>query len=587
MSERRRILLLSIAILALVSLSAAILAILVLYRATFEQHRDRLIQMVQHRAEILATVAKFDASLHEAAIRGAAGALEITELVDVYRHFATFGDTGEFTLARREGDWIVSLLRSGEDRADEAPPPLLEAEAPLPVQRALRGESGSVITTDYRGTRVLAAYEPVPELGWGVVAKIDIAEIREPFLRAALLSGGLALALIAAGAALNVRLTSPLVQRIEARVAERTAELSRLNQDLKEEIAERRQAERALRRMSRVFMEATAPIVIQDRSGRIVDVNAEVERVYGWTRDELLGERVDKLVPAEHRSQHHDYAARCMQGSEVRNVEGWRSTRSGEMIPVLVTYSLLTGEEGENGGIVTIAKDLTEQKRLEEQLRAAAGEAAMAEERERRNLAVDLHDGVGQLLGLTSMKLGALRSSVSSFGLDPMVRELEQILIDVQRSVSSLVFQLSPPTLHDVGLVAAAQSLGEDMQRRFGLHVTLEEEGERQFLDEATRITLFRALREILVNVAKHAETDAADVRFAWRDHRIEITIEDDGVGFDAATPTSGYGLFSVRERLNRLGGSVEIASSPGEGARIVLAAPLAAADEEGDAGLR
>ena len=110
----------------------------------------------------------------------------------------------------------------------------------------------------------------------------------------------------------------------------------------------------------------------------------------------------------------------------------------------------------------------------------------------------------------------------------------------MQRRTSSLVFQLSPPTLHDVGLVAAAQSLAEDMQRRFGLHVTLEEDGERQSLDETSRITLFRALSELLVNVAKHAETEDADVRFAWQDRLIEITIEDDGVGFDAAPPPVG-----------------------------------------------
>jgi PAS domain S-box-containing protein len=587
MSERRRILLLSIAILVLVSLSAAILAMFLLYRATFEQHRNRLIQMAQHRAEILATVAELDTGLHEEAIRGGPAGRELSELVEVYRHFSTFGDTGEFTLARLEGDQVVWLLRSRDDDAEAERLTLLEAEAPTPIQRALRGESGSIAALDSRGTRVLAAYEPVPVLGWAVVAKIDVAEIREPFLRAGILSGGLAILLIAAGAELNVRLTSPLVQRIEERVAKRTAELSKLNRTLEQEIAERKQAEKALRRMSKVFMEATAPISIQDLSGKFVDINPEMERTYGWTREELLGEPVDRIVPPEHRSQQHEFAARCKRGEKVRNVEGWREAKSGELIPVLLTFSLLTGEEGESEGIVTIAKDLTEQKRLEEQLRAAAGEAAMAEERERRNLAVDLHDGVGQLLGLTSMKLGALRTSVSSFGLDPMVRELEQILIDVQRSISSLVFQLSPPTLHDVGLVAAAQSLAEDMQRRFGLHVTLEEEGERKFLDEATRITLFRALREILVNVAKHAETEEANVRFAWRDRRLEITVEDDGVGFDAATPTSGYGLFSVRERLNRLGGSMEIESSPGEGARIVLVAPLAAADEEGDAGLR
>jgi signal transduction histidine kinase len=89
------------------------------------------------------------------------------------------------------------------------------------------------------------------------------------------------------------------------------------------------------------------------------------------------------------------------------------------------------------------------------------------------------------------------------------------------------------------------------------------------------------------VATANAALYTGADVRFAWRDRRVEITVEDDGVGFDAATPTSGYGLFSVRERLNRLGGSMEIESSPGQGARIVLVAPLPAADEEGDPGLR
>jgi signal transduction histidine kinase len=253
------------------------------------------------------------------------------------------------------------------------------------------------------------------------------------------------------------------------------------------------------------------------------------------------------------------------------------------VIPVLLTLSLLTDEEGKSAGIVTIAKDLTEQKRLEEQLRAASAEATMAEERERRKLAVDLHDGVGQLLGLASMKLGALRTSVEAFGLDPEVRELEQILIEVQRCASSLVFQLSPPTLHDVGLVAAAHSLADNMQRRYGLHVSLEEEGERRLVDEPTRIALFRALSELLVNVAKHAETAEADVRFGWRDGAVEVTIEDKGAGFDAEAPTTGYGLFSIRERMNRLGGRIEVHSSPGKGSRIVLTAPATSADQGRD----
>ena len=586
MSERARILLLSVAILAIVSVVAAALAIGVLYQATFEQQRDRLDRMVMHRARILKTVAGFDAELREGGIRGVAGPTEVSELIEVYRHFATFGDTGEFTVAQRAGDQIVWLLRSEQADAGQLSTPIFDSEVGQPMQRALSGESGTMVGLDYRGERVLAAYQPVPEIGWGVVAKIDIAEIREPFVRAGELAGGLALILIAVGVGLNLRLTSPLIQRIEERVAERTAELSEANRSLKREITERQQTEAALRRMSKVFMEATVPMSIQDLSGRITDINPEVERTYGWSRDELIGQPIDKIVPPDYLQEQQELAARCKRGEKILNVEGWRRAKSGEVIPVLLTLSLLTDAEGRGGGIVTIAKNLTEQKRLEEQLRAAVGEATMAEERERRKLAVDLHDGVGQLLGLASMKLGALRTSVEAFGLDPEVRELEQIAIEVQRRARSLVFQLSPPTLHDVGLVAATHSLAEDMERRFGLHVSLEEEGERQSLDETSRITLFRALSELLVNVAKHGETEDADVRFAWQDRLVEISVEDRGVGFDAAVPTSGYGLFSIRERLTRLGGSAQIESSPGKGTRIVLAAPITGAEEERDTGL-
>jgi PAS domain S-box-containing protein len=581
MSERTRILLRSAAILVIVSVAAAAVAMGVLYQATFEQHRDRLIRIVMHRADILGTVAEFDAGERQAEIPGATGPTETSRLLGVYRHFARFGETGEFVLARRAGDQIVWLLSSEEEDAGQPPPTSFGSEMGRPMQRALNGESGTMVGLDYRGNRVLAAYQPVPELGWGVVAKIDIAEILEPFLRAGLVAGGIALILVAAGVALNLRFASPLIQRIEERVEERTAELSEANLSLEREIAERQQTEMALRRMSRVFREATVPMSIQDLSGRITDTNPEVERTYGWSRDDLIGQPVDKIVPPEHRQQQRELVARCKRGEQVVNVEGWRRSKSGEDIPVLLTHSLLTeGEEGD-GGIVTIAKDLTEQKRLEEQLRAAAGEATMAEERERRKLAVDLHDGVGQLLGLASMKLGALRTSVEAYGLDPEVRELEEIAIEVQERARSLVFQLSPPALHDVGLVAATHSLAEDMERRFGLRVTVEEAGKRQPLDETSRITLFRALSELLANVAKHAETKDARVRFVWVDELVEIAVEDDGVGFDARAPTRGYGLFSIRERLTRLGGSARIESSPGEGTRIVLTAPVEAAEAE------
>ena len=589
MSERRRILLSSIGIMAVVAVSAVTLVTPVHYRADFEEQRARLQQTARSRARIIEAVARFDSRFSQDALPGGPVAATLSQIVEAHENFEGFGETGEFTLARRDGDQIVWLVSHRYQQTEMPNPTPFSSGLAEPMRRALSGESGTLVGLDYRGVRVLAAHEPIAELGWGVVAKIDVAEINRPFVGAGLLAAGIALAVVAAGAALMLRVTSPLIQRIEARtrelreahdrlearVAERTAELSDANEQLTREIREREQAQGALQRMSKVFMEAAAPIVIEDLTGRIVDLNAEVERTYGWTRDELLGRPIDTIVPSDWHTQQHELLARCRQGEKLRNIEGFRRTKAGERVPVLLTLSLLTDGQGNPVGVASIAKDLSEQKHLQRQLQAAASEAALAEERERRNLAVDLHDGLGEVLTLASMKLGMLRTSVEPFGLVPQVRDVERLISQAHRRTSSLSFQLSPPVLHDVGLVAAVQWLVEDVEQRFGIHITLEEDGTRQVLDEATRITLFRSLNELLINAVKHARTDKVRVRI-WRDDQfIRIAVDDEGVGFDAGADTGGYGLLSVRERFNHLGGSLQISSYPGRGTKIVLGAPV------------
>lgn len=581
MSEGYRILLVSVATLAVVSITAAGLAMGVLYRATFEQHRERLVRIVQHRSRILGAVAEFDTKLNKRGLWKSGEPTEVGQILEVYKSFSTFGETGEFTIARLEADQIVWLLSSRDREVTGLSSASLEPEWGQPMRRALQGSAGTMVGVDYRGEKVLAAFEPVPEIGVGIVAKIDLAEIREPFVRAGMLAAGIVLVVVSFGIALTLRLASPLVRRLEERVTERTTQLATANWSLRNEIREREQTEVQLRRMSNVFMGAAAPILIQDDSGRVIDLNAEAERSYGWTREELLGQSIDALVPPEFRLQHRQFARRCLRGERVRNVESWRLTKAGEWIPVLLTFSLLPDSHGGVGGVATIAKDLTQQKRLEEQLRMAAAEATVAEERERRKLALDLHDGVGQLLGLTSMKLGALRTAVADFGLGSKVREIERVVAEVQQRASSLVFQLSPPILHDVGLVAATHWLAEDMGKRFGLEVTVDDEGEAPRLDDTTRITLFRAVSELLTNVAKHAGTKEAHVHFGSRNGAIHITVEDQGIGFDPASRMSGFGLFSIGERLSHLGGSAHVDSAPGKGTTVLLTLPASSWDDE------
>jgi signal transduction histidine kinase len=445
MTERQRILLSSIAIMVLVSLSAAGIAIYVLYRAALDVHKARLEEVVLSRARLIEAVGRFDARYSQDDVPGGADVATLSQVVEAHEGFQGFGETGEFTLARRESDQIVWLLRHRHGDPEVPSPIPLTTDLAEPMRRALRGESGTVVGLDYRGAEVLAAYEFIAELGWGVVAKIDMREIRQPFVRAGGLVAGIALLVIAAGAGLTLRVTSPLIRRVEA--------------------------------------------------------------------------RTDELREARDR------------------------------------------------------------------LRASTSEALLSEDRDRRNLAVDLHDGLSQALTLASMKLALLRRSREGQGLDQGVQEVEQLVSEARERSESVTFQLCPPVLHDVGLAGAARWLADDLKRRYGLHVAVDDDGQRWPLDEVTRISLFRSLRELLINVAKHAQTSQAHVRL-WGEGRLMLlSVEDQGAGFDHESIPAGFGLFSIRERLNHLDGSMQIDSVPGAGTRIVVVAPMTAGAPEASTG--
>jgi PAS domain S-box-containing protein len=223
--------------------------------------------------------------------------------------------------------------------------------------------------------------------------------------------------------------------------------------------------------------------------------------------------------------------------------------------------------------------DVTELKRAEErllayqkQLQSLAAELSLAEERERRELASALHDKVGQLLGLSAMKLAALAESASSPEINAAAAEVEGLVAEATQATQSLMFELSSPVLHELGLVPAAQSLAENMRQQHGLTVELSCQRQGELLSEEVRVFLFRALRELLLNVVKHAQTSKAEVSIERSPSRVRVSVQDNGAGFDPAAaeerwqPGGGFGLFSLRERARHLGGSLTIESEPGGG---------------------
>jgi two-component sensor histidine kinase len=192
------------------------MALWVLYRTAFDEERARLVEMAQSHARVIEAVARFDAR-HTRDFPGGPGAATLEQIIEAHGRYQGFGETGEFTIARRSVDQMDFLLRHGGEELQRPFQIPFDSELAEPMRRALLGQSGTVVGLDYRGATVLAAYEPVGELDVGIVVKIDLAEVQAPFKRAGLLAGGFTLFVVVAGAALFIRITGPIISRLEER----------------------------------------------------------------------------------------------------------------------------------------------------------------------------------------------------------------------------------------------------------------------------------------------------------------------------------------------------------------------------------
>jgi PAS domain S-box-containing protein len=213
MSERGRVLFL-ILIMTIVVLVVGGISITLLYQAAFREEQARLVETAQSQARLLEAVARFDALYSQNYPQGAAAAT-LSQIRDAHQNYAGFGQTGELTLAKREGDLMVFLLSHRHYDLDLPQPVPFGSELAEPMRRSLSGQSGTVVGLDYRGETVLAAYEPVAELDLGIVAKIDLVEIQAPFARAGITAGAVAVVVVILGAMLFIRVTNPLLKNLQ------------------------------------------------------------------------------------------------------------------------------------------------------------------------------------------------------------------------------------------------------------------------------------------------------------------------------------------------------------------------------------
>ena len=331
-----------ILIMTAVAVGIGVAAIAILYDAAINEERSRLVETAQSQARLMEAVARFDEAYSLNYPEGSKAAT-IAQIKDAHERYLGFGETGEFTLARRVGDDIVFVLRHRHLDMDKPQPVPFDSNFAEPMRRALSGQSGTTIGLDYRGVTVLAAHEPVSVLDLGIVAKIDLVEIRAPFLKAAAIVAVIATVLIALGTVLFFRVGNPIIRRIQ-------------------------ESEEKFRQ---ILESAADAIIISDERGRILITNRQTEQLFGYTRRELIGQSVELLVPEGLRDQHvaerGDYYGNLTPRPMGTGLEIFARRKDGTLIPVDISLSPVHSEQGLM--VTAIVHDITARMHTEARLR--------------------------------------------------------------------------------------------------------------------------------------------------------------------------------------------------------------------------
>ncbi len=391
--------------------------------------------------------------------------------------------------------------------------------------------------------------------------------------------------------------------KIEKQIENRTEELLKLNREMKEEIGERKRIESALAeseaRFRTIIKESALGIALIDMNESLLEWNPAFQTILGYSHDELDNANLSLFI-------HPEDTPFAMKSFE-ELLKGRRETLRGEN-----RYIGKYGKTGwwrqslsavrELGGhpnlIIAMVEDITERKQKEQQIRMyqkrlqkLTSELSLTEERERRSLAELLHDNIGQILSFAKIKLEELQDLNTYRRLKGPISEVYRLVENSIRITRSLIFELSPPILYDVGLGAAVEWLAEKMHKQQGLQVQVESDDQSKLLSNEIRIVLFRAVRELLINVIKHAKATQAKVCMKRDGKYFKVSVEDNGVGFPANkisgkqpkfNDIGGYGLFSLRERLNHYGGRLEIESEAGQANKMILIIPLELREDDG-----
>jgi PAS domain S-box-containing protein len=352
-------------------------------------------------------------------------------------------------------------------------------------------------------------------------------------------------------------------------------------------------SERQLReneaRLNGIIESAMDAVITTDERQRIVLYNAAAEKIFGVPRAQAMGSMLERLIPERFRAAHRVHVERfgatgvTMRHMGVRSVlYGLRA--NGEEFPIDASISQVA--VGARRFYTVILRDISESHRAAQalershrELRELYGRMNEVREAERMRIARELHDELAQWL--TALKMDASwlagRLPPDAAALLDRVRRMKDVIDTTVGAVRRIAADLRPVMLDDLGLVPAIEHLLHEFSQRSGIVIGLDVADAVQELRDPVATAVYRMVQETLTNVARHAQATEVQVTIRVDGDMLEISVRDNGVGFDPARQGGhrSYGLLGIRERAQTLGGSAVIASAPGAGTEITIRIPL------------
>jgi PAS domain S-box-containing protein len=358
---------------------------------------------------------------------------------------------------------------------------------------------------------------------------------------------------------------------------------------------------RTERRLAAMVETTTDAILILDHEQKITLANQAAERLFGYSQERLLHQPIEMLIPPRfHRAHHHHVEGFGKTGTSVRrmggeaNVVGMRA--DGTEFPIDASISHLL-EDGKPLYTV-ILRDITERKRAEQELRLSReylrnlyDNLQTIREEERKRIARELHDDLGQTLGAVRIDLTLLRNTLPANlpELEKNAELIDKLLLSAITSVRRISSDLRPRPLDDLGLVPALQMLAGEFSQRHNIVCEVGAPTEDVRLPDDIASPVFRMVQESLNNVAKHADATHVHIELSMNENILSLTIADNGKGFTAADTKKpeSFGLIGMRERAWAMGGSLEVnsgATGDSKGTTINISIPLTGnADDAAD----